>query len=292
MTEQERIDLALLCNDCDGIPKVSDAGLVTSGEHGEVQVMHNGIHLYCDSHYGAYNVEVIRGLCGHHEPQEEAVFHEVLKHIETGSVMLELGSFWAYYSLWFLNQIPQGRTILVEPVPSALEAGERNFSLNGAEGTFIHAAIGSVAKGLAPVELWTGFVVSAETITVDSLMRTQGIGHLGILHADIQGHEIQMLKGASETLRERRVDWIFISTHGENIHQRCCRILKKSGYFVAVEHTPSESFSVDGLIVASRFRGFRFQTSRRRTSSARIARAKSFVRVNLLEPLRLKPITD
>ena len=57
-------------------------------------------------------------------------------------VILELGSFWSYYSLWFLSVVEQAKAILVEPLEGALEAGRRNFDLNGCEGTFIRAAIG------------------------------------------------------------------------------------------------------------------------------------------------------
>lgn len=292
MTDQERIELALKCRDCARIAKVPDAGYTDSCPEGEYQIMHNGLRLFCDSHYGTYNVEVIRGLLGHHEPQEEAAFHDVIKRIPPGSVILELGSFWAYYSLWFLDQVPEGRAILVEPFPSALEAGRRNFRFNDAEGCFVHAAIGSVPKSEAPVELWKDMVVSVPTISVDSLLKTKGLKHLAILHADIQGHELSMLEGAAEALTKKRIDWIFISTHGENIHQRCLRVLKKAGYSIAADHTPSESYSIDGLVVASRFTGIRFPISKRRSRATRISKARSKIRINILEPLGLKPITS
>lgn len=291
MTDQNRIDLALQCHDCDRIPKVPRAGSIESSPEGEYQIMHNGLRMLCDSHYGHYNVEVISGLRGHHEPQEESVFHEVLNHITPGSVILELGSFWAYYSLWFLNRVPDGRAVLVEPIPSALAAGQRNFSLNGAEGTFIHAAIGAESKSIAPVELWRDMIVSAPTVSVDSLMKTQDLKQLGILHADIQGHEVAMLEGASDSLRNGKIDWVILSTHGENLHQQCLRFLRRYGYHIVAEHTPAESFSVDGLIAASRTTSPKMSLSRNSSAESRLKRWKSFLRVNLLEPLRLKPQT-
>ena len=292
MTETERIALALSCRDCERLPRVPDAGEIIELDGGRVQVMHNGLRLRTDSHYGDYNVEVIRGLKGHHEPQEEAVFHEVLGRLPSGAVMVELGAFWAYYSLWFLKSVKNARVVLVEPVPSALEAGRQNFAINGEAGRFIHAAVGPRSAPPAPIELWKGMTVTVPVVSVDSLFATEGIDRLAVLHADIQGHEVAMLHGAADSLAARRIDWIFISTHGENIHQRCLQLLRRAGYHIAVEHSPGESFSVDGLIVASaRKQPPLPPVSRRTAPGAGRARLRAAIRVRLLEPLGLKPVT-
>jgi hypothetical protein len=78
--------------------------------------MHNGIKVYTDSHYGDFNVKIIEKLKGVHEPQEEKVFYEVLKSINEGGKMLELGAFWAYYSLLFNKEVKNAQIFLVEPV--------------------------------------------------------------------------------------------------------------------------------------------------------------------------------
>lgn len=288
-----RVRLAVACRDCDGIPKVEDAGCVRSSPDGDYQVMHNGIRVFCDTHYGPYNVEVIRRLRGHHEPQEEAVFHRVLTQLPADAVMLELGSFWAYYSLWFLKRIPDGRAILVEPVPAALRAGQRNFALNGMTGRFVHAAVGDRVAPESRVTLWEGMDVDVECTTVDDLVRRFELPRIDLLHVDIQGHEVGMLHGAADALGRRLIGWIFISTHGENIHQRCLQLLRRAGYGIAVEHTPGESHSVDGLIVANRDpKTARLRVSRRRTWAGGRARWRAALRVRLLERLGLKPVTQ
>ena len=48
-------------------------------------------------------------------------FHELLRHVPANGTMVELGSFWAYYSIWFQQQIPAARTYLIEPDPHNLE---------------------------------------------------------------------------------------------------------------------------------------------------------------------------
>ena len=141
----ERLEMTASCRDTDQIPKYPGAGGVFPGSEGLLQRMHNGLHVVAGAYHGEWMAELIRRLGGHHEPQEELLFHSVLPLLKRGDsapVMLELGSFWAYYSLWFRSVHPEGRNILVEPDPHSLEVGKRNFELNGFSGEFFHAAIG------------------------------------------------------------------------------------------------------------------------------------------------------
>ena len=72
---QRRIDLTLSCRDSDTIPKVADAGLVVERDGVDLQVMHDGTLVHADGYCGAWTTEIIRRLRGHHEPQEELIFH-------------------------------------------------------------------------------------------------------------------------------------------------------------------------------------------------------------------------
>jgi hypothetical protein len=181
---------------------------------------------------------------------------------------------------------------MVEPLNSALDAGRRNFLLNEREGTFLRASIDSFSAPEARVELWPGMAVNVERTTIDALMERFGLRHLTVLHADIQGAEVRMLQGAKRALEQRSISWIFISTHGENLHRKCLQILKGYGYAITAEHTPAESYSVDGLITATSDRSApRFAISRRQSWYALKERLRAQFRVNVLEPLRLKPPT-
>ena len=72
-----RADMTVSCRDCDLIPKVPDAGKVISFEGKPVQIMHNGVRVVAGGYYGDWMTSIIERLQGHHEPQEEAVFHEI-----------------------------------------------------------------------------------------------------------------------------------------------------------------------------------------------------------------------
>ncbi|MEY2702434.1 MAG: hypothetical protein RLY43_1067 [Bacteroidota bacterium] len=250
--KKERIEVAISCSDCDYIAKVENAGKVFINPEGkQYQVMHNGILTFTDSHYGDFNVEIIEKLGGHHEPQEEKVFFEILKHLRPGATMIELGAFWGYYSLWFKSQITDSEVYLVEPMETMLKYGIENFKLNNLVGNFSQFAIGKSSLNDIEFEHWDGKKYLINQINVDSLLNHYRLTKCDILHADIQGFELDMLHGAIESLKSKCIMNIFISTHSNPIHYKCLSLLKKYGYFIVAEHNLYESFASDGLIVAT-----------------------------------------
>jgi FkbM family methyltransferase len=172
--------------------------------------------------------------------------------------MLELGSFWAYYSLWLKRAIPAARCILVEPDPGSLAVGLRNVALNGMQAESVAAAVG-LPDGEA-IELLCesdGVARTVPLVSVDGLMASLGIPRLDLLLCDTQGAEVDALRGAATALRERTLRFLVISTHHHAIsgdpltHERCLEALAAHGAHILVEHTVQESSSGDGLIVAS-----------------------------------------
>lgn len=246
--ESKRINLTISCNDCASLPKVEGAGRCF-GQDEEFQRMHNGVIIHRGSYHGGWMTRVIQELQGHHEPQEEKVFAEVLPYLKPGSVMVELGSFWAYYSLWFQRTIPNAVSIMVEPNPEKLEVGIEHFRLNDFEGKFIHGFVGDEPLQDAVFTDWDGKKSNIPQISVDGLMREYQLDSIDILHADVQGAEFDMLKGAIKALSGHQIKYFFISTHGHE-HKRCKRFLIKHGYFIVAEHSVLQSYSGDGLIVA------------------------------------------
>lgn len=157
--------------------------------------------------------------------------------------MLELGAYWGFYSLWFYKAVPNASCFLVEPLAYNLKCGQDNFRVNGYPAVFHQAYVGDqdgVARDSLPI------------ISVDGFCRNRGISHLSILHSDIQGFELDMLRGATEMLGNRKIDFIFISTHSNELHAQCVEFLKTHNYPILVSVDLDQSFSIDGLIVARR----------------------------------------
>src|SRR5262249_31433891 len=102
---EERMRITTLCRDADVLPRVVNAGTVMTQNDGTVvQIMHNGIKVLAGGYYGRWMQDLIVRCRGVHEPQEEVVFAEIMKHLPDNGTMIELGGFWSYYSIWFLSE--------------------------------------------------------------------------------------------------------------------------------------------------------------------------------------------
>jgi hypothetical protein len=233
---QARIADVLACPDNAVLPRVPGAGQV----NGRVQVMHNGLKVAKDCYYRWRGTAMFAATGGVHEPQEERVFAEVLKWVPPDGVMIELGAYWGFYSLWFAHTVARARCVLVEPVLSNLDLGRRNFRLNGLDGEFVRATAGANSSPRWP---------RVARFCVDDLVEQRGLERIDILHSDIQGFEGEMLKGAARTLRARKVRFVFISTHTAELHAHCRAELLKHDFEIIADADLQGTFSVDGVLV-------------------------------------------
>jgi hypothetical protein len=205
-------------------------------QEGNYIYLHNGNKvLYSDnqSYYGSFSdiLVINRGV---HEPLEEFLFQEVLRHLPQQPVMIELGAYWGHYSMWLKKEREMATCFLVEGGKENLNLGKHNFLVNGYEGLFLQA-----------------FVCNGQ-FEVDRFVVEKSIEHIDILHSDIQGYEVEMLEGCRKSLGRRLIDYLFISTHSDELHDTVREVLNDEGYDIEVDSSFSrESTSYDGLIFAS-----------------------------------------
>lgn len=198
-------------------------------------VLHNGhrVPLNGESSYYAGFSEILRLNRGVHEPVEEFAFQEMIPHLPQDPTMLELGAYWAHYSMWLKLKRPKATTIMVESEKANLAAGEANFERHSYQGRFILDFVGQ-----------DGF-------SVDRYLSDAGLESLTILHSDIQGFEVEMLQGAKHALSEQRIGYLFVSTHSQDLHLSVGEILSTYGYRIELssdfEH---DTTSYDGFILA------------------------------------------
>lgn len=240
-----RVLLSVSGDDTDTIPKVPHAGKIYNENGIAYQLMHNGVKIIKDCYYDSWITDIIYALKGHHEPQEERAFYEVLQYIPQNATMIELGAYWGYYSLWFSQAIKEAKNYLVEPDSNCIEAGKKNFELNKKKGFFY--------QGYIELNKNDGVIFNnAKKISIDSFLKEEQIQHVNILHSDIQGAEYEMLKSCKNAMRAGEIDYFFISTHSPGIHNNCLLLLRAFNYTIIAEHGMHESCSIDGLIVARR----------------------------------------
>jgi len=227
-TYQGRIQKVLDCPDNKYIPRVKDAGKIFDN----YQIMHNGLKITRGSYYPDLIETMLLKNKGVHEPQEERMFAKILKKIPANSTMIELGSYWAFYSMWFNKEIVGANTYMVEPDKEFLDYGKKNYKLNNMNGTFIHSKIG------------VGF------LNVDDIVKKYNITKINILHSDIQGFELEMLNGCKESISNNIIDYIFVSTHSQQLHIDCIKYLKTHGFNILYSADfDNDTYSYDGIIV-------------------------------------------
>jgi len=214
------------------IARVPMAGVVENGFvwlHNGNRVPVNGPRAY----FGAFSQILVinRGV---HEPLEEFVFQTLLRVLPETPTMLELGAYWAHYSMWLKRARPAANAIMVEPLPEHLRAGTENFARNGFAGEFIEQFVGP------------------GQFEVDAFLASRPGLRLDVLHADIDRSEIEMLAGAAGALASHRIDRLFISTHSQHLHAEVAAALTAADYRIEVSSDfDHESTSFDGLLFAS-----------------------------------------
>ena len=246
---RRRVRMTVSCRDTDPLPKVPGAGEVVEQDGQRVQIMHEGTRVIADGYCGSWMTDVIRGLRGHHEPQEELLFHHLLKHVRPGSLFVELGSYWAYYTNWYLGAVPGSTALCVEPNATNLEVGRRNLAINGRTSTFIQAFVGDATT--PPRDGGLG------CLDMDAVIGRLDGKPIEMLHMDVQGAELAFIRSMRSAVEQRQVRFVVVSTHHESIsgsattHEDCVQSLQALGAKVFVQHDVFESYSGDGLIVAS-----------------------------------------
>lgn len=233
---EKRIADVLSSGDNKFIPKVENAGVIKGGR----QIMHNGIKIHLGSYYGPEYSKMLLLSKGVHEPQEERIFMEVLKTLPDNSVMIEMGAFWSFYSMWFNKQIKGAVNYMIEPDTFNLGQGKRNFKLNNMKGNFIQGFVGSSPEQKGNVQ----------TVSVDQVVEKYSLTFIQMLHSDIQGFEYEMLLGAKNTFDDKKVGYVFISTHTNEVHYKCLDFLTARSFVIIANINLDETFSEDGLIAA------------------------------------------
>jgi hypothetical protein len=236
---EPRIQDVLSCPDLTSIPTVPEAGQIHDG----ILTMHNGLKVLSGSYSGDAMTRLLQRTKGIHEPQEEKVFAEVLKHIPHNSSMLELGAWWGFYSMWLKKEVPHANLYLIEPSEENLKFGMHNLQLNGMSARFHQAFVGSKSETTHNTTC---------TISIDDAFLSLEIEKLAILHCDIQGHEFEMLEGAKNSIKSRLIDYFFISSHTTNLHYACIDFLRQSSYEILAHADMLDTYSYDGFIAARR----------------------------------------
>ena len=175
-----------------------------------------------DKHPGSGSIDQ------HH--QEIARFKRVFNNVTSSEpVMVELGCFWALFSLVFRDNFKNGRNILVEPIYNNLEVGKENFSLNGYEcepynvGIFFDKITNKTKKHFQSIGI---DLENIESIAFSKLYNDLNLDTVDCLHVDIQGSEKFLIDDIYDLLLNGKILNIVIATHSKEIENYIAEKIK------------------------------------------------------------------
>ncbi len=222
-----------------------------------------------------------------HEAEEEEIFIELIRRLPQDGCYVDVGAAIGYYLILARQLSPRLAIHGVEPLERHQRFLSENLALNGltnsdfiihpegltsSEGSEVFMDRGYSSR-LAPVDekqklslsaRWKLFLESIglrqpknktltiPTITLDTLVRRIG-RPIDLLQMDVQGLEVEVLKGASESMKTGAVKTFLIGTHGRarglTIHADCLALLPQHGYAIEIDQ-PDTKEQPDGIIVA------------------------------------------
>ena len=162
--------------------------------------------------------------------------------------MIELGGNYAYYSMLFAKFFAEQEveSIMLEPYEKYRKIGIHHLKINELEGTILDRQIYN------PAGWWGGRVhFDCPHATVDELLEEFKICDLDMLHMDIDFSEEIALRGAQKSLSKHLINFVYVATHDDDLHQSCGEILTGHGY-KKVYDCPSRSIGNDSLLIFKR----------------------------------------
>jgi FkbM family methyltransferase len=185
---------------------------------------------------------------GSYEYQKQTALQQELQE---GDVVYDIGANVGFYSLLASVLIGDaGHVYSFEPAPENLQELRKHLEINHVRNcTVIGAAVDS-ADGEAIFDpsgdRCTGRLAATgslrvRTVALDSLVSRKEIPPPNLMKIDIEGAELECLRGAANMIQESR-PVVFLATHGPQIHTACTELLEKWNYRVtSLDGRPSES---------------------------------------------------
>jgi FkbM family methyltransferase len=148
-------------------------------------------------------------------------FQLIEHYLEKNDIVFDIGTNMGFYTVWMSRFIDQyGKIHSFEPDNQNYLRLQTNIALNQIEGI-----VKTNRCAVSDSDGWLKFTegrdgenhisnfaldasVEVQSITLDTYLETQGIQHIAYMKIDVEGFELQVLKGAKELLENKKVDII------------------------------------------------------------------------------------
>jgi FkbM family methyltransferase len=187
----------------------------------------------------------------------ENEFIDVMRrHLKCGDTCVDIGGHLGYYCLLMARLVgPAGRVISFEPVQENMAVLKENVALNGITNVeLVNSALGERPGTLSLIRpknfqlSWTpsvqGYSVEGARDSVEVKVDTldahlsRGGDKPSVIKIDVEGAELQVLRGATETLRTTRPT-VLLEIHGwgDAVSDEILKLFSSVGYVVSVAGT-------------------------------------------------------
>ena len=222
-----------------------------------------------------------------HEAEEEEIFVDLIRRLPPDGCFVDVGAAIGYYLILARKLSPRLTIHGVEPLERHRLFLNENLILNGLtkddfaiHGEGLTSSAGSqtfmdrgYSSRLAPDGVTSNVSLSARwkhfleavglrrsktetliipTITLDAFVRRVG-RPIDLLQMDVQGLEVEVLKGGAGSLKTGVVKCFLIGTHGRarglTLHEECRELLRSDGYTIEIDQ-PDTKEQPDGILVA------------------------------------------
>lgn len=149
-----------------------------------------------------------------HQSLGEREIEGYLLHYQprAGDIIVNAGAYHGYFALYLSQKVgPAGQVICFEPEPNNLKVLRQNIDLNNARNiTIIPKGLWSSTTTLPLISMGSGSVVSPNTTwrgqttpvtTLDDELNHLNIKHVNLITMDIEGAEIEAVKGCAQTIQ-------------------------------------------------------------------------------------------
>jgi FkbM family methyltransferase len=173
---------------------------------------------------------------------ESHVQAAMVKWVRPGEVAFDIGANVGFLTILASRLVgPAGRVVAFEPEPRNLERLRRHCDWNGAANVrIIEAAVSSrsgkgrlgVAGDQSSAGLDPRGEIDVTLVAIDELVQSHEIPPPEFMKVDVEGHELDVLRGARRTIEESQ-PVIVLAAHGSARAAECRGSLEAGGYGIS-----------------------------------------------------------
>lgn len=173
---------------------------------------------------------------GSYEYRKRLVFEKL---VTEGSIVFDIGAHVGFYTLLAAVLVgDRGRVFAFEPLPRNLLYLRKHLRLNRIKNVIvIEAAVldwgrmvfFNEGQSSSMAHVASQGKVRVKAVSLDELLAKGELPTPTHIKIDVEGSEMQVLLGAKLLLTSSH-PYVFLTTHGEDIHRQCCQFLIELGY--------------------------------------------------------------